>query len=150
MNGCFVLPKFVLLNNKQMKTQIETIAWGARSASWWLTLFMAAGIIFIGARFIVAPASGAIGFGIPLNNDEAYGRIKGIRDIFSGVVLLPLLWMGMRKATAFVFTVTTIVPATDFLIVLTHNGITDVQHLLIHGLTVVFMTIISWLLFRKE
>src|SRR6187402_2471951 len=127
---------------------INSSTWGTRNASFWMTLLIALGIIFIGARFIIDPNAGAVGFGIPFatDHDFPYARIKGIRDIFSGVVLLPLLMLRMRKATALVFTSTIIVPATDFLIVLSTNGASDVQHLLIHGLTVVYMLFTSYLL----
>jgi len=135
-----------------MKTTNEITQWGTRSVSFWLTLLLAAGIIFVGARFIVDPAAGATGFSIPFSNtaDYAYGRIKGIRDIFSGLVLLPLLWLRMRKAVAYVFTTAIIVPATDFLIVLTTNGPGDVTHMLIHGGTALFMVFVSVLLFRRK
>jgi hypothetical protein len=44
----------------------------------------------------------------------------------------------------------TIVPATDFCIVLMTNGSNDLQHLLIHGLTVVYMVVTDVLLFRGD
>jgi hypothetical protein len=135
-----------------MKTTNEIAQWGTRSVSFWLTLLIAAGIIFVGARFIVSPAAGAAGFGIQFSNtaDYAYGRIKGIRDIFSGLVLLPLLWLRMRRAVAYVFTSAIIIPATDCLIVLATNGPGDVPHMLIHGGTAVFMVFVSILLFRHK
>ena len=134
-----------------MKKTNETQQWGIRSVSFWMTLLIALGIIFIGARFIISPNAGATGFGIPFtsNNDLPFGRIKGIRDIFSGVVLLPLLMLRMRRATAWVFTSAMIVQATDFLIVLSTNGSSDISHLLIHGLTVAYMAITSFLLFKS-
>ena len=131
-----------------MKTQINH-PWGINSVSYWSVHLLALGIIFIGIRFIVQPEVGAIGYGIPFKDagDVAYGRVKGIRDIFSGIVLLPLLWMRMRKAVAWVFTFATVVPAFDFLIILTYNGSNDVAHLMIHGLTAVVMVMTSILLF---
>jgi hypothetical protein len=140
----------VLLNQNKMKTQNHVKEWGLRSVSYWVTLFLALGIIFVGVRFIVAPSAGAEGFGIPLADahDLAYGRIKGIRDVFSGVVLLPLLWMRMRSAAAWVFTTAIIVPVTDGFIVLVNNGAGDVPHLLIHSGTALVMMVTSVLLFR--
>jgi hypothetical protein len=134
-----------------METQIKQPNWGMRSVSYCITLLLALGIIFIGARFIINPEVGATGFGISFNNvhDAVYGRIKGIRDIFSGIVLLPLLAMRMRKATAWVFTTTIVVPSVDFLIIFTTNGAADVEHLLIHGITAVIMIVNSFLLFHK-
>jgi hypothetical protein len=135
-----------------METQIKQAHWGIRSVSYWITLILALGIIFIGARFILQPQVGATGYGIPFNDepDAVYGKIKGIRDIFSGIVLLPLLVMRMQKATAWVFTTTIVVPAFDFLIILYTNGVGDVAHLLIHGITALVMIINSFLLFRKN
>jgi len=133
-----------------METQQAKTPWGFQSVSFWMTLLVAAGIIFIGGRFIVHPLAGADGFGIPISDvkDLPFGRIKGIRDIFSGLVLLPFLFLKMRKATAFALTTAIIVPATDFCIVLMTNGFQDLQHLIIHGLTAVYMIVTSILLFR--
>ena len=133
-----------------MKTQDIRKNWGVRSVSFWMTVLVAAGIIFIGGRFILNPSVGADGYGIPISSagDLAYGRIKGIRDIFSGIVLLPFLFLGMRKAAAFALTAAIIVPATDFCIILLTNGPRDLQHLLIHGLTAVYMVVTSVLLFN--
>jgi len=135
-----------------MKTQNHAKEWGLRSVSYWVTLFLALGIIFVGVRFIVAPSAGAEGFGISLadGHDLAYGRIKGIRDIFSGMVLLPLLWMRMRSVAAWVFTTAIIVPLTDGVIVLVNNGASDVPHLLIHWGTAFVMMVTSVFLFRGQ
>jgi hypothetical protein len=145
-------PEFCVIKIKKMKTQIDSLPWGTRCLSFWLTLILALGIIFIGIRFIAAPQTGAAGFGISFTNmnDAVYGQIKGVRDIFSGVLLLVLLWLRLRKATAIVFTTSIIVPAGDFTIILSHNGPVDIGHLLIHGGTVVVMIITSVLLFRKS
>lgn len=134
-----------------MKTIHETQQWGIRSASFWMTLFIAVGIIFIGVRFIISPAAGATGYGIPIisKDDLPFGRIKGIRDIFSGVALLSLLLLRIRRATAWVFTSAITVPAADFLIVLSTNGPSDISHLMIHGLTAAYMVITSFLLFKS-
>jgi hypothetical protein len=142
---------FVLLNYNTMKTQQIKETWGFQSVSFWMTLFVAVGIIFIGARFIVYPAVGADGFGIPFSDtsDFPFGQIKGIRDIFSGVVLLSFLLLRMRMSAAMALTAAIIIPATDFLIVLTTNGSGDLSHLLIHGLTAVYMIVASVLLFRR-
>jgi uncharacterized membrane protein len=131
-----------------MKSKNEMADWGLRSASYWMTLFIAVGIIIVGVRFILLPQAGAAGFGIPLssNADLVFGRIKGIRDIFSGLALLPLLFFRMKKATAYVFTAAIIVPATDCLLVYLNNGPTLPQ--LVHGITAIYMAITSFLLFR--
>lgn len=136
-----------------METQIkEQPQWGMHSTSYWITLLLALGIIFIGIRFILQPQVGALGYGIAFRDagDEAYGQVKGIRDIFSGIVLLPLLIMRMRKATAWVFAAATVVPLGDFLIIAATNGSGDLEHLLVHGLTALIMIINCFLLFAKR
>lgn len=131
-----------------MKTKNEMAYWGLRSASYWMTLFIAVGILIVGVRFILDPQAGAAGFGIPLSSsaDLAFGRIKGIRDIFSGLALLPLLFFRMKKATAYVFTAAIIVPATDCLLVYLNHGPELSQ--LVHGITAGYMAITSFLLFK--
>ncbi|MGF7081495.1 DUF4267 domain-containing protein [Mucilaginibacter sp. UYCu711] len=130
-----------------MKTKVETAHWGFRSVSW-MALLIVVGIIFIGVRFILVPRAGAAGFGIPLssNADLAFGRIKEIRDIFSGLALLPLLFFKMGKATAYVYTAAIIVPATDCLLVYLNHGPALSQ--LVHGITTFYMVTTSFLLFR--
>src|SRR4051812_25870065 len=98
-----------------MKTDNEIALWGFRSASYWMTMFIALGIIFIGVRFLWLPEISVKDFGIlvPEGSDLAFGRIKGIRDIFSGLALLTLLLSRMKKATAYVFTAAIIIPAMD-------------------------------------
>ncbi len=150
MNLGFSLGILKLLNNKHMKTTNETPN-GVHVCSPWMTMPIALGIIFVGVRFITNPTVAATDFGIPFSNihDVAFGRIKGIRDIFSGVALLPLLFLKMRRATAFVFTAAIIIPIADCLIVLVTNG-PDIQYMLVHGLTALYMMITSFLLFRVK
>ncbi len=135
-----------------MNTQNNQPQWGFRSVSYWNVLIIALGILFVGVRFIIHPLAGATGFGIPLANDSdaVYGQIKGIRDAFSGLLLLPLLWLRMKKAAAWVFTAAIVVPSFDFLMILFHNGSGDVLHLAVHGGTALFMLITSFLLFRDN
>jgi Domain of unknown function (DUF4267) len=131
-----------------MKQQ-SNLSWGARSLSFWITFTIAAGIIFVGIRFIISPMDGAAGFGIPFTKgwDISYGRIKGIRDIFSGLVFFYPLWTKNVRVTAFLFATATIIPATDCLIVLNANGAGDIAHLAIHGGTALVMLLNSILLF---
>jgi hypothetical protein len=135
-----------------MKTQ-QINFWGPRSASYWLTALVAAGIITLGMRFILAPNAGAEAFGIPLAHTKeavAYGWIKGIRDIFSGIVVLIFLISRQPRATAFAFGAAVIIPVSDCLTVLAVNGAQDVAHLLIHGVTSVYMIITTIFLFRAK
>ena len=149
MSGGFGRDSFVF-KYIVMKTQNEGLVWGVRSLSWWLVLLVALGIIFVGVRFILAPAVGAEGYGIGFSDvfDGVYGRIKGIRDIFSGLVLLPFLVMRMRRVAAWAFSSAIIIPVTDGMLVIARNGWGDIAHWSIHWGTAVYMMVVSVLLFR--
>ena len=57
----------------------------ATAIGYTLAGLIAAGIIFIGARFIVAPRVAAAGYGVAPDSDQswvhAYLSAKGVRDI---------------------------------------------------------------------
>lgn len=116
----------------------------------WLAVLIAAGIVFIGARFIVDPSAGAAGFGVPADGmpTMAYLWAKGVRDIVSGLFLFMLLAMnaGRRIVAAFIL-VATLIPVADFVNVYLSVGSSSA--LLIHGGTAVFMLVLAALLRRK-
>jgi hypothetical protein len=81
-------------------------------------------VIFIGARFLVAPQPAAAGYGVPAkqDGDPAYLTIKGLRDATFGILGLVLLaWAGAR-AEAWFMLVVALTPLGDTLIVLRHGG----------------------------
>ncbi len=127
---------------------MQTNQLSTRSLAFWLSFLVAAAIIFIGIRFILFPQIGGIGFGIPITQDLWYGRIKGTRDIASGLLVLGMLWYRNPISTAIVIGIETLIPLGDLTLILTRNGPTDIEHILIHGLTVVCMIIVTVMLLR--
>lgn len=81
------------------------------------------GLIFIGVRFLITPESGEIGFGIHFNEqgDYSFHYVKGIRDIFSGMLICILFLSKQIKALAITLLVGTIIPIVDMIIVLSKN-----------------------------
>ncbi len=114
-----------------------------------MSLAVALAIIFVGIRFILFPEAGGLGFGIPLTYDHWYGRIKGIRDIVSGLLVLGMLWKRDPLSTAIVMGIETLIPLGDLTLILTRNGIADTSHVVIHGLTAVYMIVLTALLLRN-
>ncbi|MDI5976523.1 DUF4267 domain-containing protein [Amycolatopsis magusensis] len=91
-----------------------------------IVLLVGIGIIFIGARFLLAPEVSAAGYGVPVSaagEYEAFLSAKGIRDIASGLVVLTLFALGQRRALGWVMLAVTVVPFTDGLIVLSHGSV---------------------------
>ena len=94
------------------------------SPLFWLSLIAVVGIVFLGGRFLAAPRVAAAGFGVPLDdgNGVAFAYCKGIRDIFSGLVGLPFLIAGRRRALASIILIATIIPITDGFIMMRFSG----------------------------
>jgi hypothetical protein len=85
------------------------------------------GMIFLGVRFFISPEVATAGFGIHFNADGDYSfhHIKGIRDIFSGLIICAFVLMNERRALGVTLLAGTIIPVSDMIIVLSknHNGV---------------------------
>ena len=115
-----------------------------RSTLFWLILLPAIGIIFIGLRFILAPATGAEGFGVPINDPKSfpYLYVKGTRDIVSGLLVLAFLWQKLRRIhIAILFFITALILSADFLNVIFNSS--DRAAPWIHGLTALYMIVVA-------
>jgi hypothetical protein len=108
-----------------------------------------AGIIFIGARFIVAPRVAAAGYGVQPDLGQrsagAYLRVKGVRDIASGLIIFSLMAAGATHPLGWMMLAATIIPLGDATIVLANGGPKSVAYG-VHGLTAIVMLITSALL----
>ena len=123
---------------------------GKNTALFWLTLVIPIAIIGIGINFIFNPIGASSGYGIPIHDPNSFPFmwIKGIRDIFSGLVILPFLISGNRKVTAILFAISIFVPFCDGLVIISHLGFAP--PLLIHWGTAFYMMVVSYFLFRKR
>ena len=87
---------------------------------------LAAAIIFIGARFIIAPRVGAAGYGVQPDLDQphagAYLSVKGVRDIATGLFVIILMVAGATHLLGWVILAATIIPLADATIVLGNDG----------------------------
>jgi hypothetical protein len=87
---------------------------------------IAAAIIVIGARFLVAPRAAAAGYGVEPDLDQrsagAYLSVKGVRDIASGLFVAILIAAGATHLLGWVLLAATIIPIADTAIVLANGG----------------------------
>ena len=95
-------------------------------------------ILFIGGRFLVAPAIATAGFGVAEDRRRAFTSIKGVRDITSGIVPLVVLLVAGPQVFGWVLVAAAITPIGDAVIVLTNGG-TLKQALSVHGATAVVL-----------
>jgi len=117
----------------------------------WMVVLLAAGIIFIGVRFLAAPMTAAAAFGVPAGATPqmAYLWAKGTRDIVSGLLLFGLLGMRVRPRVISVFIlIAALIPVTDFVNVYLNMGYGSA--LAIHAGTAAFMVILAVLLWRPN
>jgi hypothetical protein len=107
------------------------------------------GIVFIGARFMVAPRVAAAGYGVPAEPAQpsvgAYLTVKGVRDIASGLIVFVLMAAGATHLLGWVILAATIIPLADAIIVLGNGGSKSIAWG-VHGLTAAVMLMTSALL----
>lgn len=110
---------------------------------------IAAAIIVIGARFLVAPRAAAAGYGVQPDLDQpsagAYLSVKGVRDIASGLFVVILMVAGATHLLGWMLLAATIIPIADAAIVLGNGGPKSIAWG-VHGLTAAVMVTTSALL----
>lgn len=104
-----------------------------------LSGLMALAIIFLGARFWLAPATAAAAFGIagtppPSSGLTAWLSVKGTRDIVSGVFILLLMAHGSQRLLGEFMLIASLIAFGDMATVLRSGG-SKVPAFGIHGLT---------------
>jgi uncharacterized membrane protein YkgB len=87
------------------------------------------GMIFIGTRFLLSPEIAEAGYGIHFNanGDYSFHYIKGIRDIFTGLLICMLILTDQTKALGLTLALGTIIPTVDMVIVLSKDYTSLVQ-----------------------
>src|SRR5450432_1557916 len=99
----------------------------ATKISYSIAFLLGLGMIFLGVRFFLSPEAATTGFGIHFNADGDYSfqHIKGIRDIFSGLLICVFVLMNERRALGVTLLAGTMIPINDMLIVLSksYNGV---------------------------
>ena len=74
--------------------------------------------------------------------------IKGIRDIFAGVVVLVLLIRGDRRTIAIIYSIAVFIAIGDGFVILKHLGFAP--PIFIHWGTATYMTIVAVFLHRRN
>jgi len=96
-----------------------------------MAFLLGMGMVFLGSRFFFAPEVATAGFGIHFNEsvDYSFQHIKGIRDIFSGILLCTFVLLRQPRAVGITLLVGGIIPLIDTLVVLSKpdNSITQVM-----------------------
>ena len=103
---------------------------------------IAAAIIVLGARFLVAPRVAAAGYGVLPDVDQpdtrAYLSVKGVRDIASGLFVIVVMIAGATHLLGWIILAAIIIPLGDAAIVLRSSGAKSITYG-VHGATAAVM-----------
>jgi hypothetical protein len=93
-----------------------------------LALLLALAIIAIGTLYLVTPMKATRSFGLPLPENGAnvawWLRLKGVRDLASGLVVLAFVAWGSPRGIGIFLLVAAIIPLGDMLLILAAKGST--------------------------
>ena len=114
-----------------------------------LAALMAAAVIVIGCFYLLSPqrVSGSFGLKPPASDTDtrAWLRLKGIRDVVSGLVVLTMMLTADGRLVGVALLVEAIVPLGDMSIILGSGG-SKSRAFLIHGVTCAMMLVVGLLL----
>ena len=114
-----------------------------------LAALIAVGIIVIGCFYLASPGRvlGSFGLKPPARDADtlAWLRLKGIRDVVAGLVVLTLMLTADRRLVGVVLLVYGIIPFGDMSIVLGSGG-SKSRAFSVHGVTCAVMLVVGLLL----
>lgn len=107
-----------------------------------LALFLAIAIIAIGTQYLVRPMTATRSFGLPLPENGAniawWLRLKGVRDIASGLAVLAFMVWGTPLGIGTILLALALIPVGDMLLILAAKGSTK-SAFGMHGATAALM-----------
>jgi len=114
-----------------------------------LAVLISVGIIVIGCLYLASPQRILGGFGLkppaPDADTLAWLRLKGIRDVASGLIVLAIMLTADSRLTGMALLVEAVIPFGDMSIILSSGG-SKSRAFSIHGATCAVMLVVSLLL----
>ena len=109
-----------------------------------IALLTAAAIIVVGLMYLFVPGTMMKSFGLPLPGDNPnvawWLRLKGTRDVVSGLIVLALVVWGSSHLIGIVLAIAALIPIGDMSLVLAARGSVRTA-LSVHGLTAAVMLV---------
>jgi hypothetical protein len=118
-----------------------------------LAALIAAGIMVIGGFYLLSPQRvlGSFGLKPPASDADtlAWLRLKGIRDIASGLVVITMMLAGNGRLGGLALLVFAIIPLGDMSVILRSGG-SKSQAFSVHGISCAAMLVIGFLLMQAS
>jgi hypothetical protein len=118
-----------------------------------LAAILAFGIIIIGCLYLAVPEriSGAFGLKPPASDADtrAWLRLKGVRDVVSGLVVLAMMLAVESRAVGIVLLVEALIPLGDLSVILWSGGAKS-KAFSVHGVTCAVMLVVGFVLIRAH
>jgi len=109
-----------------------------------VALLAALGIIAIGVMYLFNPRTATQSFGLPLPEEGAniawWLRLKGVRDIVAGLVVLAMMVWGGSRLVGIALLIEAIIPFGDMSLILAAKGSAK-RAFGIHGFTAALMVL---------
>lgn len=124
--------------------------WSATSPSFLASAALAAFMLFLGARGLIAPEAAAHGFGFALSDpsDAVWLRVKGDRDLTAALGIAVFLALRWRKALGALLLASITSPLLDCIISLATPGHNTTLAIAMHGGATAFVAVLGVVLFR--
>jgi hypothetical protein len=115
----------VALSSEVVMTNATVRTMPLNAASTWLAALAAMGFMALGLRALVAPATAAASFGVPVDGAAglAFVQAFGARNVGLSVVALTLIVLDLRLGLAALFFAAALIAGVDFSIVATHQSV---------------------------
>ena len=119
----------------------------------YVAAFIAVAVLIIGCSYLVAPEKAVGSFGLKLPaldpDTRAWLRLKGIRDVTLGLLVLTLMATAEKRVVGITLLVSAIVPFGDMSIILASGG-SKMKAFSIHGVTCAVILIVGLLLLHAR
>lgn len=124
--------------------------WSTTSPSFLVAAALAAFMLFLGVRGLLAPEAAAHGFGFSVVDpaDAVWLRIKGDRDLSAGLGIVVFLALRWRRALGALLLASIASPLLDCIISLSTPGHNTAFALAVHGGATVLVAVLGVVLFR--
>jgi Domain of unknown function (DUF4267) len=121
-----------------------------KSPAAWLAGIASVAILLLGVRAFLDPVSASAGFGLPMHgaSETTFVRVYGARNAFLGAVALSFLGLRMIKPLALLFTLATLLPLLDALVIVSRLGLS--HELVRHAVILVVLAVASVSLWRLD